>query len=303
MCSDPRPTIAHRVRKSYPFSTQGDFWISTWHFRGMRGLSQAHQRTLNCTHVPSRGSSSIAKIERKRLQMLECSLHVAEKMRVPGYLRRPLPSAEPWVPGRGARRPRELRMVGRYFMEHPTVDASLLASTAAFPTFYDQGLLEPQYFSSLSLTAETLRREGVLSYHSASTAPSPAPRPAGRRGGSRGGLLEPFSPTMLEDARTILAETGGLALPAIKESGLVSLPQSMKMMSITHMIEQLPNPDSPGRALARPAQPARAAGCRSRLATERDRPAHGADRAADHGCKRCRRASLDERHPAGVSRG
>ena len=136
-------------------------------------------------------------------------------------------------------------LVGRYFMEHPNVDASLLAPTAAFPAFYDRGLLEPQYFSSsLSLTAETLRREGVLSYHLSvyGAFASTEARRAARRFAR--GLLEPFSPTMLEDARTILAETGGLALSAIKESGLVSLPQSMKMMSITHMIEPLPNPDS-----------------------------------------------------------
>jgi choline dehydrogenase-like flavoprotein len=136
-------------------------------------------------------------------------------------------------------------LVGRYFMEHPQIEASLLAPTAAFPAFYDRGLLESRHFAaSLSLAPETLRREGVLSYHIGvyGAFASSGARRAARRFARD--LLEPFSPSMLDDARTILAETGGLALSAIEESGLVSLPQSMKMMSITHTIEQAPNPDS-----------------------------------------------------------
>ena len=41
---DPRPTIAHRVRQSYPVFNPGRLPDSTWHFRGMRG---ARARRIN----------------------------------------------------------------------------------------------------------------------------------------------------------------------------------------------------------------------------------------------------------------
>ena len=133
-------------------------------------------------------------------------------------------------------------LVGRYFMEHPNVDASLLAPTVAFPAFYDRGLLEPQYFSSsLCLTAETLRREGVLSYQLGvyGAFASTEARRAARRFAR--GLLEPFSPTISRMRAPSSRRSAGWPCRRSRRPASSRCP-SMKMMSITHMIEQLPIP-------------------------------------------------------------
>lgn len=136
-------------------------------------------------------------------------------------------------------------LVGRYFMEHPQIDAGAMVPGPAFRDFYDRSELVPQgYAALLSLSEAAMRREGVLSYHMSfyGAFASTTARRATRRFAD--GLLKPYSSDLLEDAQVMLSEMDEIAKWVVDRSGIVSVPNRMKRMPINHTIEQAPNPDS-----------------------------------------------------------
>lgn len=133
--------------------------------------------------------------------------------------------------------------VGRHFMEHPYVYASVLAPTPSFPAFYRRNVAGPQnLLAGLTLRPEVMRREGVLSYtcYFETSDRQRTYRRALRR--AFRGLFEPFSPELLDDARTVLEDPLLLLDEARTRVGLS--PSSGEHLVLDQMIEQAPNPDS-----------------------------------------------------------
>lgn len=131
-------------------------------------------------------------------------------------------------------------LVGRHFMEHPYVNASILAVPDDFPPALVRAIANAENrFVCLSLKPEIMEREGTLAYNcffSTRIGDSEIGRALDRlRDGWNG------AGQTLSDARAVISDPG-FVMGAVKDT--LGIGEGMSFLVLEQMIEQAPNPDS-----------------------------------------------------------
>jgi len=136
-------------------------------------------------------------------------------------------------------------LVGRFFAEHPQIDAGLMVAGPRFREYFDRRSQRPEtYLAAMSLAPEAMRESQSLSYHmhfSAERAHAGARRAARRL---YDGLWKPYSSQMLRDAARVLGDITSLANPAPGPIHPNLDGSSDQVFRLNHTFEQAPNPDS-----------------------------------------------------------
>ena len=133
--------------------------------------------------------------------------------------------------------------VGKYFMEHAHIFASRFVPSPDFPSIYNRDYLARFHLNAnLSLTAEAMRRHGILNYYCRFNPVYSEASVLRARKRIRRSFWQPASPDLFSDVRTVLGDLGSAFAEPARESAKRG--DTPRYFELEHRIEQTPNPRS-----------------------------------------------------------